>query len=157
LAQHLLKERFSKHWTKIQGRNILEDPELDQEKQSGGQWLKLALHHLWTLVWQVWLTRTEDDLHGRDSNEKECKRLQMLRPRITALHAKQGLLLASDKQIFELPIHDCMLRHSRKLETCWVRLVTRPLSKEHSPMLNSTFVTPIIPYQISPPLHDPAL
>jgi hypothetical protein len=46
--QHLLKGRFSKQWTNIQGRrHILEDPELDhQEKQSGGRWLKLALHHL---------------------------------------------------------------------------------------------------------------
>jgi hypothetical protein len=44
--QHLLKGRFSKQWTKIQGRHILEDPELDQEKQSGGRQLKLVLHHL---------------------------------------------------------------------------------------------------------------
>jgi hypothetical protein len=34
--QHLLKGRFSKQWTKVQGRNTLEDPELDQEKQLGG-------------------------------------------------------------------------------------------------------------------------
>jgi hypothetical protein len=55
---HLLKGRFSKQWTQIQGRHILEDPELDHEKQSGSRWLKLALHHLWTLtVWQVWLQR----------------------------------------------------------------------------------------------------
>jgi hypothetical protein len=116
--QHLLKGHFSKQWTKIQGRPILEDPELDQEKQSDGQWLKLALHHLWTLVWQVWLTGNED-LHGRDSDEKERKMLKKLRPRITAL----DLLLASDKQIFKLPIHDRMLLCNRKLET-WVRLVT---------------------------------
>jgi hypothetical protein len=121
--QHLLKGCFSKQWTKIQGRHILEDPELDQEKQLGGQWLKLVLHHLWTLVWQVWLTKTEDDLHGCNSHEKERKRLQKLHPRITALHAKQGLLLASNKQIFEFPIHDHMPLHSRELKTCWVRLV----------------------------------
>jgi hypothetical protein len=35
--QHLLKGHFSKQWTKIQGRHILlEDPELDQEKQESG-------------------------------------------------------------------------------------------------------------------------
>jgi hypothetical protein len=82
--QHLLKGHFSKQWTKIHGRHILEDLELDQEKQSGGRWLKLALHHLWTPGLQVWLTRNED-LHGRDSNEKERKRLEKLHPRITAL------------------------------------------------------------------------
>jgi hypothetical protein len=44
-------------------------------------------------------------------------------PRITALCAMQDLLLASDKQIFEFPIHDRMLLHGRELET-WARLVT---------------------------------
>jgi hypothetical protein len=34
--QRLLKGRFSKQWTKVQGRHILEDRELDQENQSGG-------------------------------------------------------------------------------------------------------------------------
>jgi hypothetical protein len=84
-----------------------------------------VLHHLWTLVWQVWLTRNED-LHGRNDNEKEYKRLKNLRPpRIIALHAKQDLLLAYDKQIFELPIHDCMLLpHSREVKRTWERLVT---------------------------------
>jgi hypothetical protein len=86
------------------------------------RWLKLALHHLWTLVWQVWLTRNED-LNGCDSDEKERKMLEKLRPRITALCAEQDLLLASDKQIFEFPIHDRMLLHSREVET-WARLVT---------------------------------
>jgi hypothetical protein len=115
--QHLLKGGSSKQWTKVQERHILEDPELDQEKQPGRRWLKLALHHLWTLVWQVWLT-ANDNLHGRSSDEKECKRLKKLSPRITALCAKQDSLLASDKQIFELPIHDRMMPHGRKLKTC---------------------------------------
>jgi hypothetical protein len=44
-------------------------------------------------------------------------------PRITALCSKQDLLLASDKQRFELSIHARMLLHSRELKT-WVRLVT---------------------------------
>jgi hypothetical protein len=109
-------------------------------------------------VWQVWLTRNED-LHGCDNDEK-CKRLIQSYaqcPTITALHAKQDLLLASDKQIFELPINACMLLHSHKLEI-WVRLLRRPaLSKEHSPTLNSTFVTPIMPSLISLHLHGPAL
>jgi hypothetical protein len=97
---------------------------LDREKQSGGRWLKPpVLHHLWTVVWQVWLTRNDDDLHGRNSDEKEHKRLKKLRPRITALHAKQDSLLDSDKRIFELPIHDRMLLHSRELKT-WAGLVT---------------------------------
>jgi hypothetical protein len=97
--QHLLKGRFSKQWTTIQGRHILEDLELDQEKQSGSQWLKLALHHLWALVWQVWLTRNEDS-HGRHGDERERKRLEKLLSRITALHAKQDLLLLAPNKFF---------------------------------------------------------
>jgi hypothetical protein len=69
--QHLFKGCSSKQWTKIQGRHILEDPELDQEKQSGRRSLKLVLHHPQTLVWQVWLTRHED-LHSHNS-EKEAR------------------------------------------------------------------------------------
>jgi hypothetical protein len=72
--QHLLKGCFSKQWTKIQGRHILEDPELDQEKQSARRrWLKLALHHLWTLVWQVWLTRNEDLHLAMKKNARDSK------------------------------------------------------------------------------------
>jgi hypothetical protein len=41
---HVLKGRLKKHWTQIQGRHIMDDPELDHEKQSGERWLKLALH-----------------------------------------------------------------------------------------------------------------
>jgi hypothetical protein len=77
--QHLLKGCFSKQCAKIQERQILEDPELDQVERSGSRWLKLALHHLWTLVWQVWLARNEG-LHSRDSDEKERKRLEKPRP-----------------------------------------------------------------------------
>jgi hypothetical protein len=107
----------------MQGRHIRDDPELDQEKQPGDRWLKLVLHHLWTLVWQVWLARN-DDLHGRrNKDEKERKRLEKLCPRVLALYAKQDLLLASDKPIFELPIQERMKLHSRELET-WVLLVT---------------------------------
>ena len=62
--QHLLKGRFSNHWTQIQGRHILDDLERDQEKQLAGQWLKLILHHLWTHLWRLWLARN-DDLRGR--------------------------------------------------------------------------------------------
>jgi hypothetical protein len=146
--QHLLKGRFSKRWTKIQGRHILEDPDLDQQKQSGGRWLKLVHHHLWTLVWQVWLARNED-LHSRNGDEKERKRLEKPHPRIT-VHAKQDLLLASDKQIFELPIHDHMLLHGRELET-WARLVMptvkRALSdaEQHLPDTNHTMLDFIAP------------
>jgi hypothetical protein len=39
------------------------------------------------------------------------------------LYSKQALLLACDKPIFDLPIHERMKLHSRELET-WVRLVT---------------------------------
>jgi hypothetical protein len=54
--QHLLKGRFSNQWTLIQGRHILDGPERDQEKQSGDRWLKQILHHIWTHLWQLWLT-----------------------------------------------------------------------------------------------------
>ena len=72
--QRLLKRRFGNHWTQIQGLHILDDPELDLENESGDQWLKLVLQHLWTLVWQVWLTQN-DNLHRCDKDEKEGKRL----------------------------------------------------------------------------------
>jgi hypothetical protein len=33
--QHILKGRFSKQWTQIQGRHILDEPGIDSQKQSG--------------------------------------------------------------------------------------------------------------------------
>jgi hypothetical protein len=65
----------------------------------------------------------EDHLHGRKKDKKERKQLERPRPRIIALHAKQDSLLACNKPIFELPIHDRMQLHSRDLET-WALLVT---------------------------------
>jgi hypothetical protein len=58
--------------------------------------------------------------------------LKKLRPRITAL----DLLLASDKQIFKLPIHDRMLLCNRKLET-WVRLVVTPTTVKRGALANA--------------------
>jgi hypothetical protein len=56
----------------------MDDPDIDPEKQYGDRWLKLILHHPWTLLWQVWLNHN-DDLHGRDNDEKEPKRIETLR------------------------------------------------------------------------------
>ncbi len=120
--QQLFKGRFSLHWTRLQDRYILEDPKLDHEKQSGERWLKLILHHLWSQLWQVWLIQNAD-LHGREKDEKETKRLDKLRPRAIALYSKQALLFTCDKPIFELPILERLKLNSRELET-WVRLVT---------------------------------
>ena len=109
-------------WTQIQGRHILDKPEIDQEKQSSKRWLKIILHHLWTHLWQLWLARNED-LHSRKKKEQGRKRLEKLHPRVIALYSKVDLLLACDKPIFELPILERMkLVYSREIET-WVRLV----------------------------------
>ena len=78
--QHLFKGRFSKQWTQIQARHILDDLEINQEKQSGNRWLKTILNHVWTQLWQLWLVRNNDDLHGRDKDEKERKRLEKILP-----------------------------------------------------------------------------
>jgi hypothetical protein len=94
-----------------------------------------------------WLTRN-DDLHGgRDNDKKECKRLEKLRPRILALYyAKQDLLLACDKPIFELPIHTHMQLGST---------LSRPLSNAPLPTQKSIYATPIIQSLISSPMQDP--
>jgi hypothetical protein len=123
----LPKGGFSEHWTQIQDRHIVDDPYLDHEKQTGDQWLKLVLHHLWTVIWQVWLIRNEDP-HGHDKDENERKRLKKLHPRVVALYAKKDSVLARDKTILALPIHDTMRLHSRVLET-WVNLVTPPIKQ----------------------------
>jgi hypothetical protein len=120
--QHILKGRFSHHWTQLQGRHILDDPELDPTKKTGDRWLKQVLHHIWTALWRVWLIRN-DDLHGRDKDEQERKRMEKLRPHVLALYSKQSLLLACDKSILELPIQERMKLHSRELAT-WIALVT---------------------------------
>ena len=110
--QHLIKGRFSKQWTQIQGRHILDESEIDQEKQSADRWLKIILHHIWTHLWQLWLARNEDLLHGKEKDEQERKRLEKLHPRIIALYSKVDLLLACDKPIFDLPILERMKLHS---------------------------------------------
>ena len=78
-----------KDWTQIQGRHILDDPEIDHEKQSSDRWLKLILDHLWPYLWQLWLARN-DDLHGQEKDEKDRKRLllKLQRPRVLALYSR---------------------------------------------------------------------
>jgi hypothetical protein len=120
--QHIMKGRFSQHWTHVQNKHIDDDPDIDSEKQSGDRWLKRILNHLWTSLWQVWLLRN-DDLHGRDKEEKERKRIDKLTPRIHAIYALKDRLLACDKPILDLPIHDRLQLHSRELST-WLALIT---------------------------------
>ena len=66
----------------------------------------------------LWLARN-DNLHSREKDEKERKRLEKLPPRVFALYSKVDLLLlACDKpRIFELPIQERLKLHSRELET----------------------------------------
>jgi hypothetical protein len=120
--QHLLKGRFSKHWTAYQQQHIYDDPDLDDAKLSGGRWLKRVMNHLWTSMWQVWIVRN-GDLHGNDRATKEAKRLQKITPRVVALYEKVDTLLAADKSIFEMPIEIRLQSHINELES-WVRLVT---------------------------------
>jgi hypothetical protein len=112
----LLKGRFSKQWTQIQDQHPLDDTDIDNEKQSGDRWLKLTLHHIWTHLWTVWLKRN-DDLHGRQNDEKEGKRIEQLRFRVLALCSKRDLLLACDKPIFDMPIDERMKLKSGELST----------------------------------------
>jgi hypothetical protein len=71
---------------------------------------------------RTWFFRVEEDhLHGRKNDEKERKQLERPRPRIIALHAKQDSLLACNKPIFELPIHDRTQLHSWELEIFTVK------------------------------------
>jgi hypothetical protein len=101
--QHILKGRFSHHWLQCQQLHIYLDPDIDSTKNTGERWLKRVLNCLWNSIWQVWLIRN-DDLHGRDRQQREQKRIQKLTPQITALYEKADLLLADDKDIFEIPL-----------------------------------------------------
>jgi hypothetical protein len=119
---HLLKGRLSHHWLQCQQLHIYLDPDTDSTKQSGEQWMKRVLNCIWTSLWQVWLIRN-DDLHGRDRQERERKRIEKLKPKIEALYEKAELLLAADKDIFAIPIQTRLTFPSGELST-WVKLVT---------------------------------
>jgi hypothetical protein len=123
----LLKGRFSKQWTQIQDQHLLDDIDIDNEKQSGDRWLKLTLHHTWTHLWKVWINRN-DDRHGGENDEKERKRIEQLRFRVLALYSKRDLLLACDKPIFDTPIDERIKLKSGELST-WVRLVTATVKR----------------------------
>jgi hypothetical protein len=118
----LLKGRFSKQWTQIQDQHLLDDIDIDNEKQSGDRWLKLTLHHTWTHLWKVWINRN-DDRHGGENDEKE-----QLRFRVLALYSKRDLLLTCDKPIFDMPIDERIKLKSGELST-WVRLVTATIKR----------------------------
>jgi hypothetical protein len=119
---HLLKGRFSHHWLLCQQLHIHLDPDIDSNTASSEQWLKRVLKSLWTSLWQVWLLRN-DDLHGRDRQQRELQRIEKLTPRVTALYAKADLLLAADKDIFAIPLPVRLTFPSSELST-WVKLVT---------------------------------
>jgi hypothetical protein len=122
--QHILKGRFSHHWLLFQQLPIYLDHDIDATKNTGERWLKRILNCLWTSLWQVWLLRN-DDLHGRDRQQCEQKRIQKLPPQVTALYDKADLLLANDKDLFAIPIETRLTFPSGKLKT-WIKLVTPP-------------------------------
>jgi hypothetical protein len=120
--QHLLKGRFSHHWLQCQQLHIYLDPSIDSTKNTGERWLKRILHCLWNSLWQVWLLRN-DDLHGRDRQQREQKRIQKLTPRVTALYEKAEMLLAKDKDLFAIPLETRLTFPSGEICT-WIKLVT---------------------------------
>jgi hypothetical protein len=119
---HLLKGRFSHHWIQCQQAHIYMDPDTDSTKQSGEIWLKRVLNCTWTTIWKAWLIRN-DDLHGRDRQQREKKRIEKLTPRIRALYAKADTLLAADRDIFSIPLATRLTFPSGELKT-WINLVT---------------------------------
>jgi hypothetical protein len=62
--------------------------------------------------------------------QKECerKRIKKIRPQVVALYAKNETLLASDRIMFDIPIHERLQTSSREFET-WIRQIT-PTVKE---------------------------
>jgi hypothetical protein len=78
--------------------------------------------HIDILMASIWLIRN-DDLHGRDRQQREKKRIKKLTPKVVALYAKADTLLAADKDIFEIPIQTCLTFPSGELST-WIKLVT---------------------------------
>jgi hypothetical protein len=125
--QHIMKGRFSHHWLQCQQAHIYLDPDIDETKNTGERWLKRIMNCLWTSLWTVWLSRN-DDLHGRDRQKQEQKRIQKLIPRITALYKKADLLLAANRDIFSIPLHTCLTFPSGELKT-WVKLVTPTIKR----------------------------
>ena len=97
----------------------------------------------------------KDDLHGREKDKKECKRLEKLEPRVLALYSKVDSLLACQKPISELPIQERLKLHSRELESWIQELVIPAVKSEPSPTLLSTFVVPTTPSQLSSLLQGP--
>ena len=149
--KHLLKGCFSNQWIQIQGRHILDDPEIDQEKQSRDRWFRLILHHLWTHLRQLRLA-CNNDLHGHKKDKKECKGLEKLQPRVLTLYSKVDLLLAcNNKPSFEIPIQEQMKLHivKQELET-WVELITPTVKRALADAQLSTFATPITSCQTRP-------
>jgi hypothetical protein len=123
----IFKGRFSHHWLQCQQVHIYLDPDTDSRKQSGEIWLKRILNCIWTSLWQVWLIRN-DDLHGRDRQQREQKRIEKLAPRIIALYETSGSLLVTDRDIFAIPLHTRLTFPSGELKT-WDKLVTPTVRK----------------------------
>jgi hypothetical protein len=124
---HILKGRFSHHWIQCQQAHIYLDPDTDSKKQSGEIWLKRILNCMWTNLWQVWLIRN-DDLHGRDRQQREKKCIEKLTPRIVALYDKADTVLAADKDIFAIPIDTQLTFPSGELKA-WITLATPTIKR----------------------------
>jgi hypothetical protein len=116
------QRKIQPYWLQCQQLHIYLDPDIDSTKNTGERWLKRILNCLWTSLWKVWLSRN-NDLHGRDRQQREHKHIQKLIPCITALYEKADLLLAADKDIFSVPLHTRLTFPSGELKT-WVKIVT---------------------------------
>jgi hypothetical protein len=132
---HILKGRLSHQWVQCQQLHIHSDPGTDSTKQSGEIWLKRVLNRLWTSLWDVWLL-SNDDLHGRDRQQREQKRLEKLTPKVEALYDQATTLLTADKEIFAIPIHTRLTFPSREIET-WIKLVTPTVRRALKMPMNS--------------------
>ena len=146
---HLLKGRLSHHWLLCQQLHIHLDPNIDSNKTSSEHWLKRVLNCLWTSIWQVWLIRNED-LHGRDRQQRETKRIEKLTPQVVALYAQADLLLAADKDLFSIPLPVRLTFPSGELST-WIKLVTPTVKRaihdahEHIRLTNATMDAFLVP------------
>jgi hypothetical protein len=105
--QRILKGRSSHHWIQIQGRHVLDNPELSSEKTSGEGWLKQILHHLrWTDSAQASLACSEMTICA---NATKIKRTQ----------ATQRATTTSPSSACSAGLVACMLQQTRHLVVDW--------------------------------------
>jgi hypothetical protein len=115
----LFRGRFSCRWVDIQ-QQFLQTLVVDRRYFTGDLWVRKLINLLWQFIRSLWDAPNLDH-HGHTPLQNQVIRRNRCQSTVHALYESSPLMLAADRDIFELPIQTQLQDHAPDRIALWIQ------------------------------------